>query len=118
MLACIYAEASIHIRTRIDTGVNTHAHMCRDVGIHRHTHTHTRGRVNASRRTYSVYTCDVCAQVWMHVYAYPYVQLSTLIRINPSVFCTEARGCPRPRRSGAPSSSRGRPTRGCPARTR
>ena len=73
MLACIYAEASIHIRTRIDTGVNTHAHMCRDVGIHRHTHTHTRGRVNASRCTYSVYTCDVCAQVWMHVYAYPYV---------------------------------------------
>ena len=46
MLACIYAEASIHIRTRIDTGVNTHAHMCRDVGIHRHTHTHIHADVS------------------------------------------------------------------------
>lgn len=67
-----HTEASIHLRTRIDTGVNTRAHMCRDVGIHRHIHTNTCGRVNAYRCT-RVYTCDVCAQVWMHVYAYPYV---------------------------------------------
>ena len=27
----------------------------------------------ATHSSISVYTCDVCAQVWMHVYAYPYV---------------------------------------------
>ena len=34
----MYTQAYIHIGTRIYTGMNTHAHMCRYVDIHMHIH--------------------------------------------------------------------------------